>query len=437
MNIKEITEYLVDFQHREFPSLIKRDLEIKETKKIISIIGPRRAGKTYFIYQSMEEMLKDMKRENLIYLNFEDTRLLGITFKDIKEIIKLQWKLYPNSMKKLVVFIDEPQNIKNWEHAVRSLYDEGFKIFLTGSSSKLLSKEIASSLRGRTLSYLLMPFSFREVLKLKKFECSFNKLSSKERSLLDYYLDNYIKLGGFPEILIEEDKQTQIKILKEYLDLIVYRDVVERYNLKNTKLIQWLIKCLIASFSKEFSVHKTYLTLKSQGIKVSKNTLYTYVSLLEDSLFAFFIPSFSQSQRKKGFSINKVYINDIGFVNLLEVSTDRGKRMENIVFLELQRRKSPLTSIFYWKNVQKEEVDFVIKEGQKLKQLIQVCYDISDLNTKKREFRALLKASKELKCNNLLIITEDKEGEERIEKKKIKFIPLWKWLLIDSFKNKK
>ncbi|MBS3157066.1 ATP-binding protein, partial [Candidatus Woesearchaeota archaeon] len=343
MNIKEITEYLVDFQHREFPSLIKRDLEIKETKKIISIIGPRRAGKTYFIYQSMEEMLKDMKRENLIYLNFEDTRLLGITFKDIKEIIKLQWKLYPNSMKKLVVFIDEPQNIKNWEHAVRSLYDEGFKIFLTGSSSKLLSKEIASSLRGRTLSYLLMPFSFREVLKLKKFECSFNKLSSKERSLLDYYLDNYIKLGGFPEILIEEDKQTQIKILKEYLDLIVYRDVVERYNLKNTKLIQWLIKCLIASFSKEFSVHKTYLTLKSQGIKVSKNTLYTYVSLLEDSLFAFFIPSFSQSQRKKGFSINKVYINDIGFVNLLEVSTDRGKRMENIVFLELQRRKSPLT----------------------------------------------------------------------------------------------
>lgn len=422
----------MDFQKKELPNLIERDLRIDKSKKIKSIIGPRRAGKTYFMYQKIKELIKqNIKKENIIYLNFENPRLMDVNFKEINEIIKLHWELFPSSInKELYIFIDEPQNIKNWEMAIRALHDEGFIIFLTGSSSKLLSKEIATSLRGRTLSYNLLPFSFKEFLKIKKINFDVLRLSSKEKSNLFNLVNEYLEFGGFPEIIMEENKEDKIKIINEYFNLIIYRDIVERYKIKNTNLIKWLIKSLAMSFSKEFSVHKLYLTLKSKGIKVSKNTLYSYLSILEDSPFIFFAPKFSYSIKKREFSINKVYLCDICFTKLVEVTKNLGSKMENIVFLELERRKQSLTNIFYWKNIQHEEVDFVVKEGHKIKQLIQVCYDINDIDTKKRELRALIKASKELKCNNLLIITEDYEAEEKIKDKRIKFIPLWKWLLI-------
>ena len=432
MKPQEIKEYLLDFQKRNLPKLIQRELKIDiSSKKIISIIGPRRAGKTYFMYQKISELISSgVKKENIIYLNFEDPRLIEIDFKNIKEIIKLHWQLYPDSTKgDFYIFIDEPQNIKNWEIAVRALHDENFNIYLTGSSSKLLSKEIATSLRGRTLSFILLPFSFKEFLKIKDFPSDLTKLSSKEKSILLSFVNEYLEFGGFPEVVLEINKENKIKIINEYFDLVIYRDIIERYKIKNIQLIRWLMKSLITSYSKEFSIHKFYLTLKSQGIKLSKNTLYSYLSMLEDSLFAFFIPKFNYSIRKKELSINKTYLSDTAFIKLAEIAEDKGKKMENSIFLELIRRKKPLVEIYYWKNPQQEEVDFAVKEEIKVKQLIQVCYDIRDIDVKKREVRPLIKASKELKCNNLLVITEDYEGEEKIKENKIKFIPLWKWLL--------
>src|SRR3989338_6632160 len=419
MNIAEIKEYLLDFQKKELPELVNRELKIEHSKKIKSVIGPRRAGKTYFMYQEMKKALKaGKKKENILFLNFEDPRLIDINFKEIREIIKLHWQLYPKSNPS--IFIDEPQNINKWELGVRALYDEGFDLYLSGSSSKLLSKEIATSLRGRTLSYLILPFSFKEFLKMKKSIFDISTLSSKEKSILLSFLDEYLEFGGFPEVILEENKENKIKTLKEYLDMIIYKDIVERYNVKNTKLIKWLINSLITSFSKEFSVHKIYLTLKSKGVKVSKNTLYSYLSMLEDSFFAFFAQKFNYSIRNREFSVDKAYLCDIGFAKLLEVSRDKGKKMENAVFLELERKKKSLTEIACWKNAQQEEVDFVVKQGRKVRQIIQVCCNIEDLDAKKREIRALIKASKELKCKDLLVITEDKEVEEIIKKKKIK-----------------
>ena len=154
--------------------------------------------------------------------------------------------------------------------------------------------------------------------------------------------------------------------------------------------------------------------------------------MLEDSFFIFSVPKFEYSIRKREFSINKIYLCDVGFVKLVEISEEKGRKMENLVFLELQKRRKALTEISYWKNQQKEEVDFVIKSGRKIEQLIQVCQKIEDVDVKKREIRSLLKASKELKCSNLLVITEDKEGEEKVKNKKVKYIPLWKWLLEDK-----
>ena len=169
MNVEEMKEYLLDFQKRNLPVLIDRELKISDTKKIKSIIGPRRAGKTFFMYQQIKKLISSgIKKESIIYLNFEDTRLIEVNFKEVREVVKLHWQLYPESTKdQLYIFIDEPQNIDKWEVAVRSLHDEGFNIFLSGSSSRLLSKEIATSLRGRTISYLILPFSFMEFLKIK------------------------------------------------------------------------------------------------------------------------------------------------------------------------------------------------------------------------------------------------------------------------------
>ena len=186
------------------------------------------------------------------------------------------------------------------------------------------------------------------------------------------------------------------------------------------------------------SIYKLYLTLKSQGIKVSKNTLYNYLSMLEDSMFAFFVPRFTNSIRKKNLSINKIYIADIGYTKLIENSDNKGNKLENIVFLELERRKEVLTTIYYWKSQQQEyEVDFVIAKRGKIEQLIQVCYDLQDISVKNRELSALVKASKELKCKNLLVITYDYENRERISGEIINFIPAWKWLLAKTIvKNK-
>jgi len=432
INKNQIREYLADFQKRELPKLIRRDLRIKKANKIVTIIGPRRAGKTFFLFQLMEDLIKNgVNKEEIIYLNFEDPRLINLEASEIREIIKIHWESF--SREKNYLFIDEPQNVENWELGVRSLYDEGFEIYLTGSSSKLLSKEIATSLRGRSLAYLLTPFSFKEYLRMKGEVPEIPKMSSKEKAKLIYLLNDFLDFGGFPEVIKENSKEEKLRILQSYFELVVFRDIVERYNIKNSKLIKWMIKSLISSFSNEVSINKMYLTLKSQNIKSSKNTLYTYFSLLEDSFFIFNLQKFSFSERKKEFSQSKVYLNDVGFVKLIESSRELGKKMENSVFLELNRRKKVLEDISYWKNSQQEEVDFVVSESKKVKKLIQVCYNTENQKTLDREIRSLLKAGKELKCKKLVIINKDLEKEKDFEwfgiKGRIKFIPLWKWML--------
>lgn len=423
MNQKEVEQYLIDFQKRELPKLIERTLKVSPGKKINAMIGPRRAGKTYYLYQIM----KGMEKENTVYLNFESTRLFGLNFKEIKEAVEIHKRLFKK--KNPVLFLDEPQNIQNWEKAVRELYDEGHTIFISGSSSKMLSKEIATSLRGRSISYLLLPFSFKEFLNLKGVNAS-KLISSEEKNKILAFLDEYLEFGGFPEVVLEQNKDTKLKIIESYLDLTIYKDIVERHRIKDSMLIKWLIKSVASDYTKEISINKIYNTLKSQGRKTSKDELYAYASLLNDSFFALYLPKFSWSLRKRE-PVNKAFLCDTGFTKMIETGKDVGKKMENAVYLEMLRRKNPITEYYFWKNVQQEEVDFVVKEGAKIKQLIQV----SELNTesKEREIRSLLKASKELKCNNLIIITENYESEENAEwreiKRKIKYIPLWKWLL--------
>lgn len=415
-----LARYIEEFRERRI-NLVNRELKVAESRDfIISIIGPRRAGKTYFCYQQMQD------KKDFLYANFEDPEFSDFNAMEVKNIIYDYKEIYGKFPS--WIFFDEIQNIKDWEKALISLYEtKNFFIIITGSSSKLLSKEIATALRGRTLTYKILPFSFKEYLKAKNIEYKKLRSYSKE-SEIKYNLRQYLE-GSMPQLVFNEEPEFKRRFVTEYLDLVIYRDIVERYKVKNYFILKLMIKQLISSFAKEFSIHKFYNNLKSQGIKVSKKTAYNYLSYIEDSLSVFMLRKFSYALKDSKLSIPKVYICD----NSLAHSGDKsiGRKMENLIFLELLRRKDaePGMEIHYYKTSDGKEVDFVLNKNSKVTQLIQVCYDISDFVTKERELKALIKASKELKCDDLLVVTWEYEGEEGFKEKNIKFIPLWKWLL--------
>ena len=435
MDSSQVREYLVDYGGKELPSLVMRDLVLDRSNKIKAIIGPRRAGKTFFLFQNMRRLVEEgIGRESIVYLNFEDPRLSDLSYREIRDVVELHWQLFPSSIEtRMRIFIDEPQNVAGWEKAVRALYDDGMDIYLTGSSSKLLSKEIATSMRGRSLPYVLLPFSFAEFLRIKNISIDPERLGSRNKASMLNLLEEYLEYGGFPEVSAEENAEVKLKMLDDYVSLTTYKDLVERFRIKNTQAIKWLMKSAAQAFSREFSIHKTYATMKSRGMRISKNTLYSYVSMLEDSFYLFTLPKKETSERKRDFSINKIYLCDTGYAKILGASQDTGYRMENAVFLQLLRNKKTLMQITYWKNAQQEEVDYAITEAGKTTRLIQVCCDAQKPETIEREERSLLKASKELGCDNLEIITWDTEKKEQRmyenAKKTIKYTPLWKWLL--------
>ncbi len=421
----DIKTYLVD-KKEDIKNLdIKpRLLDFPATNLIVSIIGPRRAGKTYSLYDFIINK-KSLKESEYIFINFEDEAIQSADRSNLLKIVSFHEELYGKEPD--YIFLDEVQAMDKWERFVYTLFErKKYRIFITGSSSKLLSKEIVTELRGRSTSLVVFPFSFKEIVLIKKVEIK-KFYSTKEENRIKNLLLNYLKIGGFPDIVLCEAESK--RFFRDYMDLIVFKDLVERFHIRNIFLMKFIVNNALNTFAKEFSIHKLYLTLKSQNIKVSKKTLYSYVSLLEDTMFSFSLNKFSFSLRESMLTTSKIYINDPGLVNIslrLNFGENTGRLMENLVFLELFREGK---EIYYWKDYQQNEVDFVLKEGLKVKQLIQVCYSLEDEETRKREIKGLLKASKELKCNNLLIISWDEEEEIKQDNKLIKVVPLWKWLL--------
>ncbi len=419
----EIKNYLVD-KKLDIDSLYvkARGLKLEPTINFItSIIGPRRAGKTYLIYEFIKE--KRLKPEDYLFIDFEDEDTISFRREDLLRSPYLSKETYGKEPDYL--FFDEIQNLKEWERLVYTLYEKKrYKIVITGSSSKLLSKEIATSLRGRALPLTVLPLSFVEVLKAKNVTLS-PPLSSEKTSSIKYELSNYLVNGGFPDIVFDNAKATQF--FRQYLDLVIFKDLTERFGIRNISVVKLLMNSILSASGKEFSISKQYKTLRSMGMNVSQKTVYSYAQLFEDSFFCFFIPRFSTSLRKSSLSVKKVYLNDNGFANI-SGDKERGRQMENAVFLELLRRKDNY-DIFYWKDYQQREVDFVMSTNGKSLGLIQVTYASHKEELGQRERSSLLVASEELHCNNLLIITWDYEAEEKIKGKKIRFVPLWKWLL--------
>jgi len=407
---------------------VERDLDVPldtNLRKAITIIGPRRAGKTFYLLSHFAHLRKEGKAA--LFLPLDDDRLYPPSTEDLSTLIKVFYELFPTADEKYL-FLDEIQNVPNWELFVkRAVEREGFKVLLTGSSSKLLSKEIASALRGRTLTFEMFPFSFREFLRARGVKLS-RYLSTREEAMVKALLKEYLEFGSFPEIVMIENEYLKRKVLEEYIDVMLYRDVVERYNLKNLKAVRMFLKLLVTSFAKEFSINRTANYMKSIGIDVSKNTLYNYLEYFTDAYIVFPIKRFSYSLKETERSLPKIYVIDNGLINAysLRFTSNIGRLMENTVFLELRRRNK---EVFYFKTQDGREVDFVVREDGKIVELIQVSYSIDGASTWERELKGLVKASKELRCENLRIITWDREGKEEFKGMNVELIPLWKFLI--------
>ncbi|BBG65333.1 predicted ATPase [Hydrogenimonas sp.] len=423
--MKEIFKKLiVDSQERVFGTIVPRDYDIPlDTKKIVSLIGVRRSGKTYILYSIIQKLRESIDPKNSLYVNFEDDRLFPLKVQDLDALMEGYYELYPDKRdEKVYLFLDEVQNVEGWERYIRRIHDTlNVRIYITGSSSKLLSSEIATSLRGRTVSYEIFPFSFKEYLRYRGIEVNF--YSSKNLSYIKHAFGQYLTDGGFAETF-EEDEDVKRRILKDYLDLIVYKDVVERYGIKNQSLLKHLIKYLIVNMGTLVSFNKLYNIYKSQGYKVGKDTIYDYLSHLQDAYTFFAVTIFRNSVKEERRHPKKIYVVDNGFKKLFNItlSDDYSKLYENMAFLHLRRQTS---EIYYFKG--DREVDFYTDIDTKT--LVNVSYDLNDEATLQRELSRLNEAMAYFDVSKSYLITSEREESIETDRGIVEVLPMWKWLL--------
>ena len=427
-------QIITDYYQKDLPKGIERELTIDlrlPIQRAITIMGPRRCGKTYYLYSLIRQLRSQGIRKNrTLYVNFENPQWTQADLEDLMQLMEVYFEMYPQCKEEEIwLFFDEIQNIENWERFIRGLLDtQKAHIFLSGSSSKLLSKEIATALRGRNLSYLLLPFSFSEFLKTqgiiyKKY------LSSQERSKIQYAMKEYFSYGGYPEAILYSKERE--RIINEIIEVTIYRDLIERHNIRNHKLVKLMFNYLIQA--KEFSVHKFYQFLRSLPMRVSKNSLYNYLGFFNDAFLFFPLRKFSFSLKYREQSIAKIFTVDNVFITTI-LGEDHGKKLENVVFLSLLRQGYELNKhlFYYVTSSGLNEVDFLVKDEKETLHLIHVCFDPSHYLTKEREVKSLVQSAKEVHCKNLIVVTFDAEFEEKYEGFNVRFIPLWRWLLDDG-----
>lgn len=388
---------LQEWAAEELPEVFPREKEIDTAgfgplKKILVVTGFRRTGKTYLMFSAVKKLLKSYSKKDILYVNFEDERIPPAT-ETLTRLLPAFKSFFGGKPKFL--FLDEVQNIPLWSKYVRRILDsENIRIFLTGSSSKMSSFELPTELRGRSLEQTIWPLTFGEFLIFKN--------EKPDREGLNYWLNEYLTLGGLPEV-VRARPEDKINILQEYFKTVIRREIMERYRLKTEEPIKTTTKLLLNSTY--FTLSKIYRDLVSQGIKLGKNTVGNYFTYLSSSYLFHPVSHFSFSWRGRETKPKKAYFIDNGFIRALSTkfSQNYGRLWENLI---CRRLWSQNKEIYYWQNERKtDEVDFVICRNDKPIRLVQACYDLSDEATRKREFGALLRAGKKLEVKDLQVLT--------------------------------
>jgi len=434
MDKYEILTILEDwnFWKKELDTGIIRNLYLEKLKKfistnqIIAITGARRSGKSFIMKQLAKKLTDEgLDKKQILIVNFEDPRFTQLDSKLLQKIYETYLESL-NPEDKPYIFLDEIQEVEDWERWVRMMHELGkAKIIVSGSNAKLLSKELSTLLTGRHIDLTIFPLSFREFLFFNNIEVKEELDIISKKIEINRLLKEYFEFGSFPEVALSPERE---QILLSYFDDVVNKDLVRRYRIRKPEKLKSLVMFYLSNISSQ----TTFNALRKH-LSISTGTVEKFSNYLETVYLTFFLKRFSFKFKEQEKSPRKVYSIDTGLSNTigLRFSQNIGKVAENLVFLELLRRKitNPKIELYYWKNERHQEVDFVIKDGISIKNLIQVCWDINKLNTKKRETGSLIKGLEELKLSEGLIITEEYEGEENIKDKKIKYLPLCKWLL--------
>lgn len=435
--IKAISE--LNFWGKEQATGIWRNSYLSHISKFLpsedalAILGVRRAGKTYLSKQILKRLFPSIKPEQTLYLNFEDPKLGPYFTADVLEQIYSAYRHYVNPSGFTYVILDEAQAAPHWEKWVRGKQErkEDLKIIVTGSNAQLLRKEISTVLTGRTITFEVFPLSFSEFLFFKNVVITAPyQLLTREQEIVEK-LTEYLKFGGFPKVILASDEEVKLQMLKELFDDIVTRDVILRNKIREEVGARLTAEIMVNNFSCLLSGNKLRNTVTEIiRTKISPNFVVALLTYFEEAFLFFQNPIISYKIKEQKQYPKKTYAIDLGLINAAatKFSENYGLIYENAVAIELLRRYGR-KQIFYWKNPLQEEVDFVVKKGVQLFQLIQVCYDSSSEKARKRELRALLKAADELRCDNLLMITSNKEGEDIVEGRAVRYVLLWKWLL--------
>ncbi len=427
-----IAEIIREFYEEGIPEKIHpRVVEYYEkARNATSIIGMRRVGKTYVAFHRIQELLSDgIPLERIVYINFDDERLRGVSANDLKLIGEIHAAMYPEAAKeKCWYFLDELQDVEGWELFARRLVDSNrVQLCLTGSSAKLLSSEVATQLRGRSLDVEIFPLSFAEYL-------TFNGLvktvpqtpfSPRTAGLLRNTMIRYLEEGGFPDIQ-GEDLRIRNKLLQEYVNAVVYRDVIERHEISSTQALRYTLDYIIHNYARKISTRAISGALRAIGASDNRERISEYLQYFVNAYLIYPVSIRTDSLAVRRTNPDKFYIVDTGLIRAMTPKNDaeRGWLLENLVFMHLRRGNN---KIEYYINKSGGEVDFLVTDQNlKSRQLIQVAWNMEKSETSDRELSALRLARDEIKVKDCLVVTWDSEA---ILDDGIKVVPVWKWCL--------
>lgn len=421
-----LKQIIRDFHTAPLPALRRRALQVPTgTGKIITLMGARRSGKTSYLFNLVEDILgQGTPITSILYINFEDERL-DLNAEELDLLLQAYRELYPDlALNNCHFFFDEIQNIDGWDRFVRRVYDSGTRnIFITGSNARFLSSEIATSLRGRTISYEVFPLSFREYLDFKEIVPDIN--STRSIALINHHLADYLRHGGFPEVAGYDDALRN-RVLQEYFNVMIYRDLVERYDIKNLPALKFFLKRILSSATKQVSVNNIYNELKSSGFKIGKNQLYSSLDACTNIYLAQILRKHTNALVERELGEKKIYAIDNGLLNAInyKFSDDTGKALEQAVFLELRRREK---EIYFFKD--RAECDFIVRQGLDVTEAIQAAASLSDDKTRKRELRGLTDCCNAFGLKTGLVVTLDSSEAFELNGINISVVPLYRWLL--------
>ncbi len=405
-----IRQKIVDSLATPVPALTRRDVRLPAVRgKAVAVIGMRRSGKTMFLWQVLaDRLVQGIAREGLLYFSFEDERLAGMGAADLHLVLEEYYRLHPHwrDRRRAVFFLDEVQVVPGWEAFARRLLDtERVDLFLSGSSARLLSREVATSMRGRAMEALVLPFSFREYLRHvgREPQAAVERLTKAARSALEKDLRDYLARGGFPEAQ-GVNPRDRFDLLRGYVDTTLLRDVIERHSVSHPVALRWMVRQLLGNAAGSFSVNKFHADLRSQGVPVAKDTLHAYLAHLEDAFLIHPVAIASGSERRRMVNPRKAYPVDPGLIPVYDRSgkANLGQALETCVRLELERRGA---EVGYVRTASGYEVDFLARYADGRQELIQVCADLDAPATRERETRALLESAHEHRRATLHLVS--------------------------------